>query len=137
MRATTNDTTTNAGGVKINLVSRTFLDPMPSPEKVRFILDEVASGKVLVLERGLTPYEEAALIEATMAKIDVDRFIGIEMQSYQQDPMGRWTRILNAARKPRPRMVVIGPASLLRTVSKDSHSIEAVILAPHGVGTGG
>lgn len=127
----------NPAGVKINLVSHTFLDPLPGPEKIRFILDEVAAGKILILERGLTAREEAQLIEATMTKIDIDRFIGIEMQSYIQDAQGRWGRILAAGRKPRPRMVVIGPASLLRTVSKDSRSIEALILAPTGLGQGG
>lgn len=123
-------------GVKINLVSKTRLDAMASPQKIQFILDEVQDGKILVLERGLTAPEEAQLIEATMSKIDQDRFIGIEMQSYTQDPQGRWQRLWTSARKPRPRMVVIGPAQFLRTVSKDSQSIQAVILTPGGTAPG-
>lgn len=123
-----------AGGIKINLVSKTFFETLAAPEKIRFILEEVGAGKVLVLEQGLTPPEEAQLIQATMGQIDQDRFIGIEMQSYAQDAQGRWTRMLNGGRRARPRMVVVGPADRLRTVSKDSHSIQAVILAPGGVG---
>lgn len=121
-------------GVKINLVSRDFLDKMPTAEKIRFILDEVVAGKVLVLERGLTATEEAKLIEATMSEIDPDHFIGIEMQSYQPEtqPDTRWRKLLSKGRLTRPRTVVVGPASLLKTVRRDSQTIQALILAPAG-----
>lgn len=115
--------------VNINLVSRNMLDAMASPEKIQFILEEVQGGKVLVLERGLTATEEAKLIEATMFKIDPDTFIGIEMQSYGVDKQGRFARLLGNS-KQRPRMAVIGPANLLKTIHKDSQQIQATIFAP-------
>lgn len=118
-----------APNININLVSRNMLDEMPPNEKIQFILDEVQGGKVLVLERGLTATEEAKLIEATMSKIDQNTFIGIEMQSYGIDKQGRFAKLLGGS-KQRPRMAVIGPANLLKTIHKDSQQIQAMILSP-------
>ncbi len=118
--------------ININLVSRNMLESMLPAEKIQFILEEVQNGKVLVLERGLTATEEAKLIEATMTKIDPDTFIGIEMQSYGVDKQGRFAKLMGAT-KQRPRMAVIGPANLLKTIHKDSQQIQAMILAPEGL----
>lgn len=111
----------------IHLISHETVEKMGVEEKIRFILDEVEAGKVLVLERGLTPQEEAKLIEQTMREIDPDNFIGIEMQSYGMD---RGKNLLQrvAMGGPRPRMAVIGPASLLRLVSKDNQKIITQII---------
>ena len=57
-------------GVKINLISSRKLDSMNSQEKLRFILDEIKRGTVLVLERGLTAEEEINLIKTTMSEIN-------------------------------------------------------------------
>ena len=119
--------------VSINLVSSERLDAMSPEEKIRFILEEVEAGKILVLERGLTAHEEAQLIEATMMQINPDTFIGIEMQSYgverEQNLLAKW--ILGNV--PRTRMAVIGPANRLTTVRKDSNEIQARVLTAEGV----
>ncbi|MEM1578599.1 MAG: DUF2073 domain-containing protein, partial [Archaeoglobaceae archaeon] len=52
-------------GVQMNLVSKEKLSKMGSMEKIRMILDNVKEGKIVVLETGLTPEEEAKLIELT------------------------------------------------------------------------
>ena len=57
-------------GIQLDLVAQDRLKPMQSAEKIRFILDQVEAGKVLVLEAGLTALEEGKLIEATMSEID-------------------------------------------------------------------
>lgn len=115
--------------VKIHLVSKTLLDPMPTAEKIRFILDEVEAGKVLVLERGLQPTEEAKLIEATMSEISNDGFKGIEMQTYGHTAPSRLARLLKISPRHPQRMVVIGPADRVKSVHKDAHSIQALIVA--------
>jgi uncharacterized protein len=120
-------------GININLVSKDKLIAMSPTEKLRFILDEVRGGKVLVLERGLTPTEEAKLIEATMAEIDQNTFIGIEMQSYGAEKQSKFQKLMNGAKPARPRMAVIGPANLLKTIHKDSQQIQAQILAAEGI----
>lgn len=116
-------------GIKINLISSRKLDSMSSQEKLRFILDQVKNGVVLVLERGLTAVEEIDLIKSTMSEIDHDTFIGIEMQSYSPNDLeaGSWfSRILGRSRVP--KMSVIGPATLLKPIRKDGNIIQAMIL---------
>lgn len=111
----------------IHLISAEKIESMGMTEKIRFLLDEVEKGKILILERGLTPQEEAGLIEQTMREIDQDRFIGIEMQSYGMDHgKNMLQRVVMGG--PRPRMAVIGPAKLLRLVSKDNEKIVTKIV---------
>ncbi|MCD4800200.1 MAG: DUF2073 domain-containing protein, partial [Methanococcoides sp.] len=43
----------------MDLVSEDRLAKMQPVEKIRFIIDEIKDGKILVLEKGLTPEEEA------------------------------------------------------------------------------
>jgi uncharacterized protein len=116
-------------GVRINLVSREKLGGMTVQEKIRFILDEVKRNRILVLEQGLSPTEEAKLIETTMIEIDPDTFIGIEMES-QHAEKGRGMGALMKRKNLRSRatMTVVGPADKLRTVRKDGSTIEAMIL---------
>jgi hypothetical protein len=115
--------------VPINLVSQQKLGAMTQTEKISYILDEVGLGKILVLERGLTPLEEAKLIEATMTRLDLDTFIGIEMQSYGQEKVrGLLQKLRRARSQTRPRMSVIGPANLLQTVHKDDNEIQVRVL---------
>lgn len=111
----------------IHLISAEKIESMGQQEKIRFLLDEVERGKILILERGLTPQEEAGLIEQTMREIDQDRFIGIEMQSYGMDH-GKNVLQRVVMGGPRPRMAVIGPANLLRLVSKDNEKIVTKIV---------
>ena len=111
----------------IHLISAEKMDDLGTQEKIRFILDEVEAGKILVLERGLSPQEETALIEQTMREIDQDSFIGIEIQSYGMDHgKNMLQRVVMGG--PRPRMAVIGPATLLRMVSKDNEKIVTKIV---------
>jgi hypothetical protein len=121
-------------GININLISIERLAGMTSMEKIRFILTEVKRGNVLVLERGLTATEEADLIKTTMSNINHDTFIGIEMQSYSQEDVkrGSWLDKL-LRRKQEPRMSVIGPADLLRTVHKDGNMIQTMVLTKESI----
>ncbi len=118
----------NAQGVRIHLVSRSMTTNMTTQEKIRYILDEVKEQKILVLEDGLTPMEEAKLIESTMVEIDPDTFIGIEMESHpKQDDQGNWfTRLLQ--RSSPSSMTVVGPADMLQTVHKDGSTIQAMVV---------
>jgi hypothetical protein len=129
--ATTATQLMQAGGPNVHLISHETIEGMGTEEKIRFILDEVEAGKVLVLERGLTPQEEAKLIEQTMREVDQEHFIGIEMQSYGMD-RGKNLFQRVAMGGPRPRMAVIGPASLLKLVSKDNQKIVTQIIGADG-----
>lgn len=117
----------------IHLISAEKIEAMGHTEKVQFILEEVRSGKVLILERGLTPQEEADLITETMRSVDGDTFIGIELQSYGMDPGRNFVQRLVMG-GPRPRMAVIGPANLLKFVSKDNEEIVTRIIGSRADG---
>jgi len=91
-----------------------------------FILKEVQKGKVLVLEQGLTSMEQTNLIEHTMREIEQDTFIGIEMEGYNEDRPTFLQKLLGKMKKP--RMTVIGPADLLKTIRKDNNMIQTRII---------
>jgi len=117
-------------GISVNLVSKQKLEMFSSNDKLRFILDEVQKGKILVLEHGLTPIEQASLIENTMKEIKEDTFIGIEMEGYSDERPSFIQRLLGVMKKP--RMTVIGPAHLLKTIRKDNDMIQTMIIPGKG-----
>ena len=113
-------------GISVNLISRHKLEELSSNEKLDFILKEVQKGKVLVLEQGLTSMEQTSLIEHTMREIEQDTFIGIEMEGYSEDRPTFLQKFLGKMKKP--RMTVIGPADLLKTIRKDNNMIQTRII---------
>ena len=110
--------------VKLNLISKERLEKMGTMEKLRMILDEVKSGKIVVLESGLTPEEEAKLIEMTMLEIDHENFVGIEVESYPQKSSSFFSKLFG---RKGGRLMVIGPANRLKTLEKREDIIEALI----------
>jgi uncharacterized protein len=120
----------NEDSIAVNLVSRQKLDEFTANEKIKFILKEVQNGKVLVLEQGLTALEQSDLIEKTMKEIKQDTFIGIEMEGYGEEKPSFFKKLLGVIQKP--RMTVIGPAHLLKTINKDNNMIETKIIPGKG-----
>jgi hypothetical protein len=112
--------------VEMDLISGEKLEKMTSMEKIRLILDKVKTGRIVVLESGLTPDEEVRLIEMTMTEIRVDEFSGIEIESY---PVRKEGSFLNKifGRNIKGRMTVIGPANQIRTIEKDQYQISTKV----------
>jgi uncharacterized protein len=113
-----------------NLVSRQKLSELNSNEKLKFIIKEVKKGKILVLEQGLTPIEQASLIEKTMQEIEHDTFIGVEMEGYSEDTPTFLQKLFGLSKKP--RMTLIGPADLLKMIKKDNDMIQTKIISGTG-----
>ena len=115
-------------GVRIDLISEERLSRMTSMEKVRLILDNVRGGTIVILETGLSPDEQSALIEMTMQEILPDGFSGIEIETYpgKQRPAGVFARFMRGEDEHR-RMTVIGPANQLKMIRKDKDLISAWI----------
>ncbi len=110
--------------VEINMISERKLKSLTTMQKITMILDDVAHGKIVILEHGLDPFEEARLIEMTMSWVD-ESFPGIEMKSYpheQKRPL--LDRLLNPERR---RMTVIGPADRMKTLCREHDLITALI----------
>jgi len=112
--------------VQMDLISAEKLERMTSMEKIRLILDKVKTGKIVVLENGLSPDEEVRLIEITMTEIRVDEFSGIEIESYPVKKEGSFLNKL-LGKSIKGRMTVIGPANQLRTIEKDQFQISTKV----------
>jgi hypothetical protein len=117
-------------GIQMDLISEDKLDAMTSMEKVRLILDEVRNGKILVLEKGLTPNEQTKLIELTMTEIAPDDFSGIEIESYPVKQSDNFLNKLLGKTTLKTRLTVIGPASQLKTIKKERDLIRTLVSAP-------
>ncbi len=112
--------------VQMDLISGEKLEKMTSMEKIRLILDKVKTGRIVVLESGLTPDEEVRLIEMTMTEIRVDEFSGIEIESYPSKKEGSFFDKI-FGRSIKGRMTVIGPANQIRTIEKDKYQISTKV----------
>ena len=104
--------------VKFDLITQKKLKKMNTEEKIDFLLEEVKKDKILILERGLNPIEETKLIETTMSRIDQETFVGIELESYEAEPDADekiWHKLLKRD-TIKPRITVIGPAEMMKTI---------------------
>lgn len=114
-------------GIQMDLISEDKLESMTAMEKVRLILDEVKDGKILVLEKGLTPFEQNKLIELTMVEITPDNFSGIEIESYPVKHKNTLMDKLLGKTSIQTRLTLIGPADQLKTIKKDGDMISALV----------
>ncbi len=115
--------------VQMDLISGEKLEKLTSIEKIRLILDKVKSGRIVVLENGLSPDEEVRLIEMTMTEIRVDEFSGIEIESYpsKKGKDGSFFGKILGRGANKGRMTVIGPANQIRTVEKNEFQISTKV----------
>ncbi|WGI17043.1 DUF2073 domain-containing protein [Methanonatronarchaeum sp. AMET-Sl] len=113
-------------GIQITLVSGEKVSSLTMNEKLRFIIDKVREGQILILEKGLDPEEEAELIQRTMTEIDPEEFNGIEIESYPGDSskLSFFDKLLG---KKITRLTVIGPADQVRTIKKNKDTIQALL----------
>ena len=112
--------------IQLDLVSDSKLSRMGSTEKVRYIINEVRKGKIMVLEKGLDPMEEAKLIEMTMSEIH-DDFYGLEIESYPRDEGSSFFGKLFKKDAGQQKLTVIGPANQLKTLRKDNSLISTLV----------
>ncbi|RZN15338.1 MAG: DUF2073 domain-containing protein [Methanosarcinales archaeon] len=113
--------------IQLDFISEGKLAQMAPMEKIRMLLDEVRSGKIVVLERGLAPDEEAKLIEMTMTEIIPDEFSGIEIESYPIEQNTSFLRKILGKNTTKTRLTIIGPADQLKTIRKDRDMITAIV----------
>jgi hypothetical protein len=118
---------TKVQGVQIDLISEDFTSAMTSMEKINLILEGVKKGNIVILERGLTPEEEAKLIEITMAKITPDNFVGVEIESYPSRQKSSFLDKLLGKKVIETRLTVVGPADQLKTLRRDHGFISAMV----------
>ncbi len=109
-------------GLKLDFLSSTALESLTSMEKISMIVDRVKNGELMVIEGGLSPEEEAELIETTMREIDVEEFVGIDIFTLEKDQRS----FFGLSKKKTVGLTVIGPANIMRAVKKKSNFLSMI-----------
>jgi hypothetical protein len=109
-------------GLKMDFLSSDALLTHTSMEKVSMIVDRVKGGDLVVIEGGLSPEEEAELIETTMREIDIENFVGIDIYTLEKDKKS----LFGISKKKTVGLTIIGPANTMRTVKKKSNFISMI-----------
>lgn len=109
-------------GLKMDFLSSTALNNSTSMEKISMIVERVKNGDLVVIEGGLTPEEEAELIETTMREIDVENFMGIDIYTLEKDK----SSFFGLSRKKTVGITIIGPANVMKEVKKKSNFISMI-----------
>ena len=109
-------------GLKMDFLSSDALEKSSSMEKISMIIDRVKEGDILVIEGGLSPSEEAELIESTMREIDIENFVGIDIFTLEKDERS----FLGFSKKKTVGLTIIGPANVMRSVKKKSNFLSMI-----------
>lgn len=113
--------------IQLDFISNDRFENMKTIEKIKYIIDEVKKNKIIVLEYGLNPSEEAKLIEMTMMEIS-DTFLGIEIESYPKKDVNYsfFSKLFN--KNNNNKLTVIGPANKLKTLKKEKNLISTLVV---------
>jgi hypothetical protein len=108
--------------LKMDFISSEALESATSMEKIYMIIERVKKGNVVVMAGGLTPSERAELIETTMREIDIDNFVGVEVETLEKDT----SSFFGLSKKKTVAITIVGPANLMKTVKKQSNFLSMV-----------
>lgn len=108
--------------LKMDFLSSDALKNRSSMEKIAMIVDKVKNGDLLVMEGGLTPNEEAELIETTMREIDVENFVGIDIYTLEKDQ----STFFGLSKRKTVGITIIGPANVMKTVKRKSNFLSMI-----------
>lgn len=131
--------------LKLDFVSSTNLDGKSNSKKIKFILNKVKDGSILVFDGVMNPEEEMDLIRETMRRVD-DGFPGIEVCSLKKESKGMkkvfeklssggnkikgffWTGLTGNPIKSNLKtgMTLIGPARVIKRIKKNPDSFSVM-----------
>ncbi|WP_414469519.1 DUF2073 domain-containing protein [Methanobacterium sp. ACI-7] len=109
-------------GLKMDFLSSDALNSQSSIQKVSMIVERVKRGDLVIMEGGLTPEEEAELIETTMREIDIENFVGIDIYTLEKDKKS----LFGMSRKKTVGLTIVGPANVMQTVKKKSNFLSMI-----------
>ncbi len=112
----------NMNALKMDFLSSTMLNSHTGMEKISMIVNRVKDGDLVVIEGGLTPEEEAELIETTMREIDVENFTGIDIFTLEKDK----TSFFGLSKSKIVGITIIGPANVMKAVKKRSNFLSMI-----------
>jgi len=126
--------------LKMDFVSSSVLDEKPEKKRIRFILNKVKDGSILVTDAVFDPQEEMNIIKETMRKVD-NGFPGIEVCSLKKELKGLkfvfdrlsdgkerfWNWITKKeASELKTGMTLIGPAKIIKKIKKNPDSFSVM-----------
>ena len=111
-----------SNALKMDFLSSDALKTRTGMEKISMIVDKVKDGDLVVIEGGLTPEEEANLIETTMREIDVENFMGIDIFTLETNK----TSFFGLSKKKTIGITIIGPANVMKAVKKKSNFLSMI-----------
>ncbi|HEX3014270.1 MAG TPA: DUF2073 domain-containing protein [Methanobacterium sp.] len=109
-------------GLKMDFLSSDALLAHTSMEKISMIVERVKGGNLVVIEGGLSPEEEAELIETTMREIDIENFMGIDIYTLEKDKKS----LFGMSKKKAVGLTIIGPANIMKNVNKKSNFLSMI-----------
>jgi hypothetical protein len=109
-------------GLKMDFLSSDALSTHTSMEKISMIVERVKGGNLVVIEGGLSPEEEAELIETTMREIDIENFMGIDIYTLEKDKKA----LFGISKKKAVGLTIIGPANIMKDVNKQSNFLSMI-----------
>jgi len=109
--------------IQIEFIRADVLAGMTVEQKMDFILDHVKDDKIVVIEEGMSPIEESALIQATMTQVS-KKFPGIEVSTLREkSAQGIRERLIRLLGGSTGGLTVIGPSRIVKQISKDPRRI--------------
>ena len=109
--------------IEIEFISADVLNGMGTNEKMKYILEHVKDEKILVIEEGMSPIEETALIQATMTQV-TKKFPGIEVSTLREKSEDGIRHMLIRMLGGRTGgLTVIGPSRIVKQMKKDPRRI--------------
>ncbi len=124
-------------GIQLDFVSSDVISSKSSLEKIDFIIEKIKNNVIVILEEGLSPKEEAELIETTMREIDVKDFHGIEFYRIDHKEMRLRDRLANYISGRKTGMTIVGPTRMVEAIKKESDGISVLAKAMKGTGKKG
>ncbi|MBU0763092.1 MAG: DUF2073 domain-containing protein [Candidatus Altiarchaeota archaeon] len=109
--------------IEIQFISTQVIKDMGREEKVEYVLKQVKENKIIVLEEGMSPIEESALIEATMEQV-TKKFPGIEVSTLKErKDDGIREKLIRILGGNTGGLTVIGPSKIIKEIKKDPRHI--------------
>jgi len=114
-------------GVELEFLSSGMLNKKTSEEKIKFMLDKIKEGKILITDAPISPIEESKLIEMTMSSID-NKFKGIEVATLSTEDEGIFDKIA-AFFGIKKGLTVIGPSKMIKSIKKEKEPQKILLTA--------
>ncbi len=103
--------------IKLQIIQSDYISKLPQEIKVKYILDRLKRHNIVILEKQLTPKEQAQLIKDTMKEINLNGFYGFEILSFNIGNNRK--KLLKVISKKKDSPMIIVPSNLFKQLNKE------------------